>query len=147
MGPFRLLGESIGKSIMRQTALNPDALHEEVVQTLSSALGAMGWGSISEETFPMPTAVVIEVKGAPQLGPDAFAYAAILGGALGAIVDEEVACVPLSSHNVSDADGTVAQHRLILLNPDTAEKVWNHLSLGHNEESLAGLLRTFGKDL
>jgi len=112
--PVRALGVSLGRSVLSslgaQRADDLDA--EKVIGRACTMLGAHGWGRFNVARWGQ--ALVVTLEDAPSFDSERLGIGALLGGVLSALVDREVACVPVG-----------ARAEYLVLDPSVAEEVWS----------------------
>ena len=92
---------------------------EDVIAVAADVLALFGWGRLYMERWG--DALVAVLSDLPRVDRDHLAIAALLGGALSALVDQSVACVPISD------DG-----RFLVVDPTIAEEVWSWSRAGQS---------------
>ncbi|MGB0679007.1 MAG: hypothetical protein ACPGUV_05040 [Polyangiales bacterium] len=124
---LRHFGVYLGDQLKLQCGQKLDtASPEEVLTHISALLGSLGWGRVHFERWGPSLALCTEHL--PMVDPDRLSAAALLGGLMSALIDQEVACVPL------------AESGFLIVDPKVAEAVWNQAKEGMGQGDIVHTL-------
>lgn len=122
---LRRLGRHVGEEI--RASVGGSAMErapETVLSHAASVLALFGWGQLAMERWG--DALVARVTALPEIDESQLALAALLGGLFTALVQRDVACVPLMRGDGGDRGS------FILVEPSVAETVWSWAQAGHD---------------
>lgn len=122
---LRRLGRHIGEEIRGSVGGSAVARGPEtVIAHAAGVLALFGWGQLVLERWG--DALVARVTSLPDIDESQLALAALLGGLFTALVQKDVACVPLMREGGGD------RNAFILVDPSVAETVWGWAQAGHD---------------
>ncbi len=128
----RKLGKQLGEAAAAGLSPSaPSSTPEVVLGRAADVLSLFGWGRLRVERWG--DALVARVSDPPALDSDHLGVAALLGGMFSALVDRDVACVPVGS------DGT-----FLLVDPSIAQQIWKWSRAGDDVGAIVSRLAAEG---
>jgi hypothetical protein len=126
---LRRLGRHIGEEIRKSLGGSAgERGSDTVLAHAAGVLALFGWGQLSLERWG--DALVARIVSLPELDDSQLALAALLGGLFTALVQNDVACVPLARPDGGDRGA------FILVDPQVAETVWEWAQAGNDIASI-----------